>query len=58
MISLNISKLESDRIRITYVAPTQTTTFNVEQFKADYPETYAKYIKTSPRKGYIKTTLL
>lgn len=58
MISLNLSKLESDRIRITYVAPTQTTTFNGEQFKADYPETYAKYIKTSPRKGYIKTTLL
>ena len=58
MISLNLPKLESDRIRITYVAPTQTTTFNGEQFKADFPETYAKYIKTSPRKGYIKTTLL
>ena len=58
MISRKESKLESDRIRITYVAPSQTKTFNGEQFKADYPETYAKYIKTSPRNGYIKTTLL
>ena len=58
MISLNLPKLESDRIRITYVAPTTATTFNGEQFKADHPETYAKYLKTSPRRGYVKTTLL
>ena len=58
MISLNLPKLESDRIRITYVAPTTATTFNGEKFKADFPKIYTKYLITSPRKGYIKTTLL
>lgn len=58
MISINQSKLESERIRITYVEPGTTTTFNGEKFKVDHPEMYREYIKTSPRKGYIKTTLL
>ena len=58
MISINQPKLESEMIRITYVEPGTTTTFNGEKFKVDHPEMYREYIKTSPRKGYIKTTLL
>lgn len=53
--------------KITMVDPTDVTTvtaeeFDIDSFKEDMPETYAKYLKpvsktTSKRSGYIKITI-
>ena len=58
MIAANASKWETERIRVTRVAPTVSTTFNSKLFSEQHPELYYQYTITSPKKGYIKIKLL
>ena len=57
MTGSGVSKWETDRITLTAVAPTESTTFDSKAFKADDPATYEKYVKKTPKKGYLKITI-
>ena len=58
MIAANASKWETERIRVTRVAPTVSTMFNSKLFSEQHPELYYQYTITNPKKGYIKIKLL
>ena len=57
MTGSGVSKWETDRITLTAVAPTESATFDAKAFKADDPATYEKYVKKTPKKGYLKITI-
>ena len=57
MTGSGVSKWETDRITLTAVAPTESTTFDSKAFKVDDPATYEKYVKKTPKKGYLKITI-
>lgn len=47
-MSINgIKKFNSDKLDITYIEEGTKETFDSKQFKQDYPDIYAKYVKTS-----------
>jgi regulator of replication initiation timing len=47
-------KIESDNIRINYIAETTRETFDSKQFKADMPDLYNEYVKFSKVKPSIR----
>lgn len=49
-----VTKFDGDLITITYVAPTQRTTFDSKRFKDERPKTYEKYLRTSEVKSSIR----
>jgi hypothetical protein len=49
-----VTKFDGDLITITYVAPTQRTTFDSKKFAEERPKTYAKYLKTGNVKASIR----
>ena len=54
----NCDKVELDgRVLITRVAATTRETFDSKSLKADNPELYAKYVKSSPVKESLKITV-
>ena len=57
MTGSGVSKWETDRIVLTAVEPTETTTFDSKSLKADSPAIYEKYVKKTPKKGYLKITI-
>lgn len=50
-------KIETPRIIITRVAPSETMTLDSKTLKAELPDVYARYARTSTRAGYTKITL-
>jgi len=42
-----------EQVTFTYVGATTSTTFDSTKFKAENPDVYDKYLKTSNRKAYI-----
>lgn len=50
----DVDKFDGDLITITRVKAGQRTTFDSTTFKTAMPKTYAKFLKTSPTKAYIK----
>lgn len=50
----DVDKFDGDLMTITRVKPTTVTTFDSKKFAEDRPKTYAKYLKTGNKKGYIK----
>ena len=49
-----IVKIESDDLRINYIAETTRETFDSKQFKADMPDLYAEYVKFSKVKPSVR----
>lgn len=49
---------ESQFLSVTKTKDSETTGFDAERFKKDYPELFKAYQKTSSRKGYVKITPL
>ena len=47
MFNGGIKKFNSDKLDITYIEESTKETFDSKQFKADYPDVYEKYVKTS-----------
>ena len=50
------TSVETDGLKFTLVAATTKSSFDSTKFKADNPEVYAQYMKTSPVKAYVKVT--
>lgn len=49
-----VTKFDGDLITITYVAPTERTTFDSKRFQEERPKTYAKYTRKTPVKASIR----
>ena len=52
-----VKTFETEKLKVTRVFPSETTTFDAKALLADMPELAEKYNKTSVRKGYLKLTL-
>lgn len=50
-------KINSEKITITFVAPTTRETFDKKGFKSKYPDLYDEFAGISNVKGYIKVEL-
>jgi hypothetical protein len=57
MQDAGVKTFETERLKVTRVLPSETTTFDAKALLADMPELAEKYNKTSVRKGYLKLTL-
>lgn len=54
MEAKNLIKLETDKMVISYVAPTDRESFDSKKFKEDNPDLYDEYVKISPVKSSIR----
>lgn len=54
MEKYNITKLDTEELTITYVAPTYRETFDSKKLRADNEELYNKYISLSSVKSSIR----
>ena len=50
----NIIKLETDQLRISYIAETDREQFNSKKFRADNPDLYDKYVDIVPVKANVR----
>ena len=50
----NILSIDSDELKISYVAPTQRETFDTKAFKEDFADLYDEYVKIAPVKASIR----
>ena len=57
MGQFGIKSFENDILKVTYVAPTTKTTIDSNALKADKPEIYKKYSKTSPVKASVRISV-
>lgn len=57
MLERGIKKVETDRILLTIVEDSKTTTLDSKALRKDHPEIAQQYTKESIRKGYVKITL-
>ena len=54
MEAKNLIKLETDKMVISYVAPTDRESFDSKKFRSDNPDLYDEYVKISPVKSSIR----
>ena len=54
MIDSGTKKIETEKLIITRVLPTESITFDSKRFLEENPQVAEKYSKTSVRKGYIR----
>ena len=54
MVDSGTKKIETEKLIITRVLPTESVTFDSKRFLEENPQVAEKYSKTSVRKGYIK----
>lgn len=54
MESCAILKVETEKLRISYVAPTDRETFDKKAFHSRYPTIYDKYVKMTPVKASVR----
>ena len=52
-----VKTFETEKLKVTRVFPSETTTFDAKALLADMPQLAEKYNKTSIRKGYLKLTI-
>ena len=50
----SVKKYESEKIIITYVAPSERKSIDTTKLKAEQPDIYEAYLKLSPIKESIK----
>ena len=54
MEAKNLIKLETDKLVISYVAPTDRESFDSKKFREDNPDLYDEYVKITPVKSSIR----
>lgn len=54
MEAKGIIGIETDDIKITYVAPTDREKFDSKQFRSDHPEMFDEYVSMIPVKSSIR----
>lgn len=54
MEAYGVTKFENDAIKITYYAPSTTTSIDSTRLKKEQPDIAKEYSKTSSKKSYIK----
>lgn len=54
MEAKNLIKLETDKLVISYVAPSDRESFDSKKFREDNPDLYDEYVKISPVKSSIR----
>ena len=54
MEAYGVTKFENDAIKITYYAPSTTTSIDSTKLKKEQPDIAKEYSKTSSKKSYIK----
>lgn len=58
MEQYNVKSIDNDFVKVTYVAPTQSTSVDLKTFKEKEPEEYDMllndYPKVTNRKGYVR----
>ena len=54
MEAKNLIKIETDKMVISYVAPTDRESFDSKKFRSDNPDLYDEYVKISPVKSSIR----
>lgn len=52
----NVKSFTGQRIKLTRVLPSETTTLDSKRLKADHPDLYAEYAKKSKRAGSLRIT--
>ena len=52
-----ITKIETEEMTITYIAPTDRETFDGKSFRSSYPDLYDSYVRMSPVKSSIRIKL-
>ena len=57
MQDAGVKTFETEKLKVTRIFPSETTTFDKKALLADMPELAEKYNKTSVRKGYLKLTI-
>lgn len=57
MVAHGVKSWDAEVLKATYTPPGQTTTFDSTRFKAEHPDLYKEYQKTSQRKETIKITI-
>jgi coenzyme F420-reducing hydrogenase alpha subunit len=50
----NVVKLDTGKVSIIYIAPSDRESFDSKAFKKDMPETYDEYVKIIPVKASIR----
>jgi hypothetical protein len=53
----NVDKYDGDLLTVTRVKASKRTSFDSKRFAEEKPKTYAKYLKTSDTKAYVKIKL-
>ena len=53
----NVIKIDTDSIRVTYVAPIDRETFDSKQFRADMPDLYDSYVRISKTAPSLRITI-
>lgn len=54
MEAKGVIKLESEEIKISYIAPTDRETFDSKKFRSDNPDLYDEYVKITPVKASLR----
>lgn len=54
---LQIKKISTPAVTVTYIAPTYTEGFDLERFRLDHPDMYDEYIKITPKSASVKVTV-
>lgn len=57
MVANGVKSWDAEVLKATYTPAGQTTTFDSTRFKADHPDLYKEYQRTSQRKESIKITI-
>lgn len=57
MQDAGVKTFDTERLKVTRIFPSETTTFDAKALLADMPELAEKYNKKSIRKGYLKLTI-
>ena len=58
MENSNIPKYEDDCLKITYVAATQSMSFDTKQFQKENPEAYKLFLKPTNKAAYLKVSIV
>ena len=54
MEAKNLIRIETDKMVISYVAPSDRESFDGKKFREDNPDLYDEYVKISPVKSSIR----
>lgn len=61
MESFGLVSIDNDYVKISYIKPSVSTSFDTKAFKLDDPDKYnelfEKYNKQTERKGYVKVSV-